>query len=96
MDVSTNGRSDVIYGDIHFYLPEGTILYDRRPETNTADTTSLNEVYTSVAPLYVSMTLARGACTMVTRQEHADVEGAFDFIGIPLVNVDRRDYEYNL
>ncbi|CNE33852.1 M23 peptidase domain-containing protein [Yersinia pseudotuberculosis] len=35
LDLANNGRTDVVYGDIHFYLPAGTPVYDSMPKDNT-------------------------------------------------------------
>jgi len=96
LDVSSDGRTDAVYGDIHFYLPAGTKFYDRAPENNGTSTNGLAECHTSSAPLYVSMTLAKGNCSMVTRQENTQTDGQFELLGEPLVNADGADYEYNL
>ncbi|GAB2947135.1 M23 family metallopeptidase [Hafnia psychrotolerans] len=96
LNINESGRTDVVYGDVHFYLPAGTKFYEARPSTNIATTTNLNEVHTSAVPLYASMSLSKGACTMITRQACADAEGAFEPVGLPLVNADGEDYEYNL
>ncbi|HGN9109590.1 TPA: M23 family peptidase [Enterobacter hormaechei] len=96
LDISKNGRTDAVYGDIHFYLPPQTKFYDKAPADNSASITGLSELYTSNAPLYASMTLAQGNCTMVTRQKNTQVDGKYDLLGEPLVNADGKDYEYNL
>ncbi|ELN2739578.1 peptidase M23 [Pluralibacter gergoviae] len=96
LDISRHGRTDAVYGDIHFYLPVGTIFYEARPANSSADISNLHEVYTSTAPLYVSMTLSKGNCTLVTRQASAGNTGGFEFVGDPLINADGDDYEYNL
>ncbi|MEZ7296756.1 peptidase M23 [Enterobacter cloacae] len=96
LDVSKDGRTDAVYGDIHFYLPAGTKFYDKAPADNSTSITGLSELYTSSAPLYVSMTLAQGSCTMVTRQKNTQTDGKYDLLGDPLVNADGEDYEYNL
>ena len=96
LNINESGRTDVVYGDVHFYLPAGTKFYEARPSANIATTTNLNEVHTSTIPLYASMSLSKGACTMITRQACANAEGAFEPIGSPLVNADGEDYEYNL
>ncbi|WP_239659255.1 M23 family metallopeptidase [Enterobacter bugandensis] len=96
LDVSKDGRTDAVYGDIHFYLPAGTTFYDKAPADNSTSLTGLSELYTSSAPLYVSMTLAQGNCTMVTRQKNTQTDGKYDLLGEPLVNADGEDYEYNL
>ncbi|WP_373225121.1 M23 family peptidase [Enterobacter cloacae complex sp. ESBL7] len=96
LDITSDGRTDAVYGDIHFYLPTGTPFYDKAPAHNSTVTASLHKVYSSQSPLYVSMTLEKGACTMITRQENTGTEGKFDVIGDALVNADGEDYEYNL
>lgn len=96
LDISKDGRTDAVYGDIHFYLPAGTKFYDKAPANNSTSTTGLSELYTSSAPLYVSMTLAQGSCTMVTRQENTQTDGKYELLGDPLINADGEDYEYNL
>ena len=96
LDISKNGRTDAVYGDIHFYLPPQTKFYDKAPADNSISTTGLSELYTSNVPLYASMTLAQGKCTMVTRQKNTQTDGKYDLLGEPLVNADGDDYEYNL
>jgi len=96
LDISKDGRTDAVYGDIHFYLPAGTTFYDKAPANNSSSTTGLSERYTSSVPLYASMTLARGSCTMVTRQKNTQTDGEYNLLGEPLVNADGEDYEYNL
>jgi predicted chitinase len=96
LDISKDGRTDAVYGDIHFYLPAGTTFYDKAPANNSTSTTGISERYTSNVPLYVSMTLAQGNCTMVTRQKNTQIDGKYDLLGEPLVNADGEDYEYNL
>ncbi|MBM7344042.1 hypothetical protein [Pantoea coffeiphila] len=96
LDISTDGRTDAVYGDIHFYLPAGTTFYDKAPANNSTSTTGMSERHTSHVPLYVSMTLAQGSCTMVTRQKNTQTDGKYDLLGEPLVNADGEDYEYNL
>lgn len=96
LDVSNDGRIDAVFGDIHFYLPPQTKFYDRAPAHNSTSLAGIPERYTSNVPLYVSMTLAKGNCTMVTRQKSMQIDGKYDLLGEPLVNVDGEDYEYNL
>lgn len=96
LDISKDGRTDAVYGDTHFYLPAGTKFYDKAPADNSTSITGLSELYTSNAPLYASMTLAQGSCTMVTRQKNTQTDGMYDLLGEPLVNADGEDYEYNL
>ncbi|QCR36852.1 M23 family metallopeptidase [Nissabacter sp. SGAir0207] len=96
LDISKNGRTDAVYGDIHFYLPPQTKFYDKASADNSTSITGLSELYTSNAPLYASMTLAQGNCTMVTRQKNTEIDGKYDLLGEPLVNADGEDYEYNL
>ncbi|WPA29246.1 M23 family metallopeptidase [Klebsiella quasipneumoniae] len=96
LDVSKDGRTDAVYGDIHFYLPSGTKFYDKAPVHNGTSTDGLTERCTSTVPLYASMTLEKGSCTMVTRQKDSQIEGKYLLVGEPLVDADGKDYEYNL
>jgi predicted chitinase len=96
LDITQDGRTDAIYGDIHFVLPVGTKFYNKGPDNNSTATEGLNELHTSTVPLYASMTLAKGSCTMVTRQEDASSEGRFNTVGEALVDADGAEYEYNL
>ncbi|MNG62921.1 hypothetical protein D3C79_211320 [compost metagenome] len=96
LDVSKDGRTDAVYGDIHFYLPTGTKFYDKAPAHNGTSTDGLTERFNSTIPLYASMTLEKGSCTMVTRQKDSQTEGKYALLGEPLVNADGEDYEYNL
>ncbi len=96
LDVTKNGRTDAVYGDIHFYLPAGTTFYDKAPADNSTSTNGLSELHTSTVALYASMTLEKGNCKMITRQKNTRIDGKYDLTGEPLVNVDGKDYEYNL
>ncbi len=95
LDISKNGRTDAVYGDMHFYLPAGTRFYRKAP-ANKAATTSEAEVYTSTEPLYVSMSFAKGQCAMLTRKKGVLSVGQYCQVGEKLVNADGADYEYNL
>ncbi|NWA63826.1 M23 family peptidase [Pantoea sp. B9002] len=96
LDITRDGRTDAVYGDIHFVLPVGTKFYNKTPENNSTATEGLSELHTSTVPLYASMTLAKGSCTVVTRQEDENVEGRFFTVGEALIDVDEKEYEYNL
>lgn len=106
LDITHNGRTDTLYGDIHFYLPSGTRFYAPVPDAASADTDRLNPVYTSTEPLFVSMTFEKGDCTMLTRRQNTTTAACFDPVGGPLVNADANPldssqntagkYEYNL
>ncbi|MGK6325825.1 M23 family peptidase [Erwinia sp. DT-104] len=101
LDITRDGRTDTVYGDIHFYLPSGTQFYDHVPDASSPVTDHLNFVHTSTEPLYVSMTFEKGDCTMVTRRQSATAAALFDSVGEPLVNTDavaddEIPYEYSL
>ncbi|KFC00870.1 putative kinase [Trabulsiella guamensis ATCC 49490] len=91
-DLTKDGRTDVVYGDIHFYLPAGTTVYESMPEDNSLVNNS--PLKKTGEPLFVTMSFDRGNCTMVTRQNSAT--GIYPEVGEPLVNEDGEDYEYNL
>lgn len=88
LDITRDGRTDTLYGDIHFYLPPGTRFYAPVPDAASPDTTRLNAVHTTTEPLFVSMTFGKGDCTMLTRRQNATTEARFDMVGEPLVNAD--------
>lgn len=106
LDITRNGRTDTVYGDIHFYLPVGTLLYERVTNASSPVTEHLSAVHTTTEPLYVSMTFEQGDCTMVTRRQNTSAAAFFDLVGDPLVNTDANPldnsrntpekYEYNL
>lgn len=96
LDVTNDGRTDAVYGDIHFYLPAGTTFYDKAPAGNSTSTAGISELHISNVPLYATMALAQGRCTMVTRQKNTQIGGKYDLLGESLVNADGEDYEYNL
>lgn len=93
-DLTKNGRYDVVYGDMHFYLPAGIPVYESAPEDNSLVNNSIMRK-TSV-PLYVTMSFDKGNCTMMTRQQDAALPDNYSKVGEPLVNADGEDYEYNL
>lgn len=95
LDLTKNGRTDAIYGDMHFYLPTGTKFYSHAP-TNNATTATEAEVYISSEPLFVSMSFDKGKCTMLTRKKGVFSNGKYSEVGEKLVNADGADYEYNL
>lgn len=105
LNIATDGRTDTIYGDIHFYLPAGTPFYEQISDAGSPDTGNLNKVHTSTEPLFVSMTFENGSCTMVTRRKNATSDFVYDTVGDPLVDTDniKHDdddkpvgYEYSL
>jgi hypothetical protein len=85
LDLTKNGRTDAIYGDMHFYLPTGTKFYSHAP-TNNATTATEAEVYISSEPLFVSMSFDKGKCTMLTRKKGVFSNGKYSEVGEKLVN----------
>ncbi|WP_024556829.1 M23 family metallopeptidase [Franconibacter pulveris 1160] len=96
LNIAADGRTDTIYGDIHFYLPTGTVFYEQIPNMASPDTSQLKTVHTSTEPLYVSMTFEKGDCMMITRRQKATSNTLYDLVGDPLVSVDHKKYEYAL
>lgn len=87
-DITRDGRTDTLYGDIHFYLPPGTHFYESVSDAASPDTDRLNAVHTSAGPLFVSMTFGKGDCTLLTRRQDATTAAWFDTVGEPLTNTD--------
>ncbi|WP_427927776.1 peptidoglycan DD-metalloendopeptidase family protein [Acinetobacter guillouiae] len=61
LNLGTNGRKDVVYGDIHFYLPSGTKFYKEASATN--------EIYTSNMALYMCLSFKNGKAYTQTYKE---------------------------
>ncbi|MFC0229603.1 M23 family metallopeptidase, partial [Serratia aquatilis] len=95
LDISKDGRSDIVYGDMHFYLPAGTPFYPTRPSNNGL-TPRESARYKSSEPLYVTMHFEKGSCSMTTRQKAKAPQNGYTAVGEVLVNADGADYEYNL
>lgn len=94
LDLSEDGRIDIVYGDIHFYLPSGTPFYETLPANNSLAVNGA--VHKTTSDLFVTMRFDKGSCTMVTRQKEVFGQGKYTEVGEPLVNIDGADYEYNL
>ncbi|MEW7312277.1 peptidase M23 [Buttiauxella gaviniae] len=93
-DLTKDGRVEVVYGDIHFFLPAGTPVYESAPPDNSLVNNS--SVLETSVQLYVTMRFDKGSCTMTTRQEDPILPDNYSEVGEPLVNADGEDYEYNL
>ncbi|WP_434525475.1 M23 family metallopeptidase [Photorhabdus asymbiotica] len=90
LDITQDGRTDVVYGDMHFYLPTGTAFYAKAPEKDPALTREKAQ-YTSVEPLFITMSFDKGQCTMTTRRQTRN--GHYETVGEDLVS---ENYEYDL
>ncbi|CCJ99563.1 putative kinase [Cronobacter malonaticus 507] len=94
VDLSKDGRTDIVYGDMHFYLPAGTPVYESAPEGNTLAVNGAAK--RTSTPLFVTMSFSKGTCTMVTRQQSTEAADQYNVVGDPLTDADGADYEYNL
>ncbi|MCD0491693.1 M23 family metallopeptidase [Chromobacterium violaceum] len=94
LDISTDGRDKIVYGDMHFYLPPGTPFYASIASPQ-APSDSGAPVHTSSVPLFVTMRFERGKCLLTTRQEDPQQEGLYIELDQALTNSDDK-YEYNL
>lgn len=96
LDLKNNGRTDAVYGDIHFYLPAGTRVYDSAPKDNTpASLMAKGPVPQTKSDLFVTMRFHQGSCTMTTRLKNV-LGSDYPEVGAPLTDADGADYEYNL
>ncbi|WP_083300889.1 peptidoglycan DD-metalloendopeptidase family protein [Jeongeupia sp. USM3] len=94
LDISKDGRSHIVYGDIHFYLPVGTKFFANDPGWNAKDGIGA-PTYTSTDPLWISMSFDKGACNMHTRQKNQQAPSGFQSVGEILPDGDK-EYEYNI
>lgn len=83
LDISRDGRSDAIYGDMHFYLPAGTAVYQDEP--GLMEKSPRNTPVNIPLPLYITRHLKQGNLTVLTRTETAPDSGEFNTVGDPLV-----------
>jgi predicted chitinase len=90
-DLAKDGRTDAVYGDMHFYLPTGTPFYATEPAA-TATVGAGAAIHTSTVDLFVTMNFDKGQCTMTTRQENPQSRGEYNTVGSHA----SADYEYNL
>ncbi|MCW7549295.1 M23 family metallopeptidase [Photorhabdus sp. APURE] len=90
LDITQNGRTDVVYGDMHFYLPSGTAFYEKAPKRDPMITREKAQ-YTSVEPLFITMNFDKGQCTMTSRRQNRN--GHYETVGEALVS---ENYEYDL
>ncbi len=72
--LSGDGRKDVCYGDMHFYLPASTTFSDFPTNPHGVRPTPRDVVGPGVA-LFVSMHFENGHCTMTTYREDGTLVG---------------------
>jgi len=94
LDLTQNGRTDVVFGDIHFYVPAEAAAYDVIVEKGTR--TTIGPARCTREDLFVTMSFSKGSCTVVTRRKDNILDNHYPEIGKPLTDVDGKDYEYNL
>lgn len=88
VDVSAQGRSNVLFGEVYFRLPQETKFYAEKPRDDspdakcTATNTSLSATYTSTKTLYVGLRYTsngkfadRGMAELTTYQEDGVLVG---------------------
>ena len=91
LNIGQHGRTDAVYGDMHFYLPAGALIYagDKSPgyavQTPTATSTATTE------NLYITLRYQTGDAVLTTRKEN--LSGEFEQVG---KIQDEHDAEYNL
>ncbi|MFZ4169083.1 M23 family peptidase [Enterobacter ludwigii] len=83
LDLNTDGRKDVIYGDMHFYLPPGIPIYPDEPDFLAKSPRSTPVPGTH--PLYVTRQLKQGDMTVTSRIETTPGSGEFAVQGEPVV-----------
>ncbi|MBY0444857.1 MAG: M23 family metallopeptidase [Burkholderiales bacterium] len=92
LDLSKDGRMDVVYGNMHFYLPAGATFYAAQPSA-TASSGVGAPAYTSAVDLFITMRFDKGNSLISTRQENTESAGEYLCVGDEIKEV---DYEYDL
>ena len=59
LPITQNGRTDAVYGSMHFHLPPGTPIYAQRPAANVTNPTA-QPLHTTTEALFVSLRYAEG------------------------------------
>lgn len=88
LDLNTaakGGRTSVVYGDIHFYLPEGTKFYAEKNTTSA--------VTPSQSALFVTLNFNKGDAQLTTRKETKEGSGIYI---VDATAPKLEGYEYNL
>lgn len=96
LSLSTDGRTDSVYGELYFAIPVGTVILDRNPQPPrprlrrgqpVPEVPAPQVVHTTTEPLLVGVRYAQGDAVLTTYTALGAV------VGTPRVD---RDYEYNL
>jgi predicted chitinase len=87
LPLGDHGRNEVVYGDIHFYVPNHTKFYKSAHSTSPL-------VYTSEAPLFIALRFDKGNAFLTTRKETAGSNGLYEEVGD--TPKESTHYEYDL
>lgn len=88
--LSTDGRTESVYGELYFALPAGTEVFDRSPHASEQAASAVptpSVVHTMAEPLFVGVRYASGDATLTSYTAMGTV------VGTPRTD---SDYEYNL
>lgn len=99
LDTSKNGRDDVYFGDVHFYIPPGTCFYNGTYINGLAVVEESSSLYTSKSELFVTIE-TKGNERIITTRQKGIVDGQFDIVGEPMNDAsglnENNMYEYAL
>lgn len=94
LDTSKNGRIDVFFGDVHFYIPSGTPFYNGKSIDGVTVVEENTPIYTNSSELFVTIQTIGEQRKITTRQSGKE-DGQFDIIGEPINDVSGLN-EYNM
>ncbi len=73
LDLSKDGRTSVVYGDIHFYLSKGTKFYAQKDTSSAAIASEID--------LFVTLQFDKGEAYLSTRKEVPAGSGIYQMLG---------------
>ncbi|KGT95336.1 kinase [Erwinia typographi] len=80
LDTTKDGRSDVVFGDVHFYIPVGCSFYKGQKIDGRTIINQSSTIYTSEEELFVTVKIDGNTRTVTTRQKNY-LRGNFEVIG---------------
>ncbi len=99
LDTSKNGRVDVCFGDIHFYIPSGIHFYNGKSIDGVTVVDDSTPIYTNLAELFVTVE-TKGETRVITTRQNGKEDGQFDIVGEPMNDAsglnENNMYEYAL
>lgn len=86
LDTSKNGRVNVCFGDIHFYIPSGTSFYNGKSIDGVTVVDESTPIYTNSSELFVTIE-TKGEERVITTRQNGKEDWQFDIVGEPINDI---------